>query len=51
MIARNKELDRRPELGDDVHPLDELLERLPSVDFAVLQHQFAMDGRDYISFY
>ena len=31
-----------------MHPLDELLERLPSVDFAVLQHEFAKHGRDYI---
>ena len=35
-------------LGVYVHPLDELLKWLPEVDFAVLEHRFAGDGRDYI---
>jgi hypothetical protein len=50
MITRSEELDRGPEFGDDMHPLDELLEKLPSVDFAVLQHEFARHGRDYLMF-
>ena len=35
-------------LGVYVHPLDELLKWLPEVDFAVLEHRFAVHGRDYI---
>jgi hypothetical protein len=31
-----------------LHPLDELLKWLPEVDFAVLEHRFAIHGRDYI---
>jgi len=31
-----------------MHPLDELLEWLPEVDFAVMGHRFADHGRDYI---
>ncbi len=31
-----------------MHPLDELLEWLPEVDFAVLEHRFASHGRDYL---
>jgi hypothetical protein len=35
-------------LGVYVHPLDELLKWLPEVDFTVLEHRFAVHGRDYI---
>src|ERR1700722_11725978 len=31
-----------------MHPLDELLQWLPEMDFAVLEHHFARHGRDYI---
>ena len=31
-----------------MHPLDELLQWLPDVDFAVLDHRFAEHGRDYV---
>ena len=31
-----------------MHPLDELLKWLPEVDFTVLEHRFAVHGRDYI---
>ena len=31
-----------------MHPLDELLQWLPEMDFAVLDHRFAIHGRDYI---
>ena len=33
-----------------MHPLEELLQSLPEVDFAVLEHRFANHGRDYIVF-
>jgi hypothetical protein len=33
-----------------MNPLDELFKWLPAVDFAVLEHRFAMHGRDYIVF-
>lgn len=33
-----------------MHPIDELLTWLPEVDFAVLEHRFAIHGRDYIVF-
>jgi hypothetical protein len=35
-------------MGVVVHPLDELFKWFPKVDFAVLEHRFAMHGRDYI---
>jgi hypothetical protein len=31
-----------------VHPVDQLLEWFPEMDFAVLQHHFARHGRDYV---
>ena len=31
-----------------MNPLDELLKRLPEVDFAVLEHRFTNHGRDYV---
>lgn len=37
-------------MGGYLHPLDELLNWLPEVDFAVLEHRFASHGRDYIVF-
>jgi hypothetical protein len=37
-------------LGACVHPLDELLKWLPEVDFAILEHRFAIHGRDYVVF-
>ena len=33
-----------------MNPLDELLKWLPEVDFAVLEHRFALHGRDYSVF-
>ncbi len=33
-----------------MHPLNELLRWLPEVDFAVLEHRFAIHGRDYLVF-
>ena len=33
-----------------MNPVDELLEWLPEVDFAILEHHFARHGRDYIFF-
>jgi hypothetical protein len=33
-----------------MNPLDELLEWLPQMDFAVLEHRFAKHGRDYVVF-